>query len=37
MYHESQEVRFKDIKIATSELYKYIQERGYKNYISQTP
>ena len=24
MYHESQEVRFKDIKIATSELYKYI-------------
>ena len=37
MYHSSQEVSFKDIKIATYNLYKYIQDRGYKSYISQTP
>ena len=37
MYHDSQVVRFKDIKIATSELYRYIQDNGYKNYISNYP
>lgn len=37
MHYPSQEVSFKDIKLSTNYLYNYINDRGYKSYISQTP
>jgi hypothetical protein len=37
LYYPRDEMRFKDIKISTSNIYDYIIERGYKSYVSTQP
>ena len=37
LYYPRDEMRFKDTKISTSNIYDYIIERGYKSYVSTQP
>ena len=37
LYYPRDEMRFKDVKISTSNIYDYIRDRGYKSYVSTSP